>query len=75
MTGLASILTMYNLKKSKNLHVIVVGLITVVIIYYLKDFSLALGQIERVPLLLSIWSPIIILTLLTFVGVLQINEK
>ena len=75
MTGLASILTMYNLKKSKSLHVIVVGLVTVVIIYYLKDFSLALGQIERVPLILSIWSPIIILTLLTFVGVLQINEK
>ena len=67
MTGLASILTMYNLKKSKSLHVIVVGLVTVVIIYYLKDFSLAL--------ILSIWSPIIILTLLTFVGVLQINEK
>ena len=75
MTGLASILTMYNLKKSKSLHVIVVGLVTVVIIYYLKDFSLALGQIERVPLILSIWSPIIILTLFTFIGVLQINEK
>ena len=41
----------------------------------LKDFSLALGQIERVPLILSIWAPIIALSLVTFVGVIQINEK
>ncbi len=75
MTGLASILTMNNLTKKNNLQVSMIGLIIVVIVYYFKDFSLALGQIDKVPLILSIWSPIIALGLFTFIGVLQINEK
>lgn len=75
MTGLASILTMNNLTKKNNLQVSIIGLIIVVIVYYLKDFSLALGQIDKVPLILSIWSPIIALSLFTFIGVIQINEK
>ena len=52
-----------------------IGLILVIIVYYFKDFSLALGQIEKVPLILSIWAPIIALSLFTFIGVIQINEK
>ena len=32
-------------------------------------------QIEKVPLVLSIWAPILALSLFTFVGVIQINEK
>ena len=75
MTSVASILTMGSLKSTNNLKMIVVGLITVVLIFYLKDLSLALGQIERIPLILSVWAPIIALTLFTFIGVLQINEK
>ena len=75
MTGIASILAMNNLKKRNNLKMTVIGLILVVIVYYLKDFSLALGQIEKVPLIISIWAPIIALTLFTFIGLIQINEK
>lgn len=75
MTGIASILSMYNLSKNNNLKMTIIGLVIVVIVYYLKDFSLALGQIGKVPLILSIWSPIIALSLFTFIGVLQINEK
>jgi lipopolysaccharide export LptBFGC system permease protein LptF len=66
---------MNNLTKKNNLQVSMIGLIIVVIVYYFKDFSLALGQIDKVPLILSIWSPIIALGLFTFIGVLQINEK
>ena len=40
-----------------------IGLILVIVVYYLKDFSIALGQIEKVPLALSIWAPIIALSL------------
>ena len=50
-------------------------MILVIIIYYLKDFSLALGQIDRIPLILSIWAPVIALSFFTFIGVLQINEN
>ena len=41
----------------------------------LKDLSLALGQTDRIHLVLAIWAPIIALSLFTFIGVLQINEK
>jgi len=75
MTGLASILTMNTLKRSDNLKYIVVGLLLTVIIFYFKDLSLALGQTNRIPLILSVWAPVIALSFFTSIGVLQINEK
>ena len=75
MTGLASILTMNTLKKSDNIKFLIVGLITSVGIFYLKDLSLALGQTDKIPLTLAVWAPIIILSSLIFIGLLQINEK
>ena len=75
MTAIASILTMHTLKRSENFKFIVLGLIICVLVYYFKDLSLALGKIDRIPINLGIWSPIIALSLFTFVGILQINEK
>ena len=75
MTGLASILTMNALKRSNNFKFIIVGLILTVLIFYFKDLSVALGQTDRIPLILSIWAPVIALSLFIFIGVLQINEK
>ena len=75
MTALAAILTLNTLKKSDNFKFIVLGIIISVLIYYFKDLSLALGQTDRVPLVLAIWSPVIALSFFTFIGVLQINEK
>ena len=75
MTAIASILTMNTLKKSDNLKFIVLGLVISVLVYYFKDLSIALGQTDRIPLTLSIWAPVIALSLFTFIGVLQINEK
>ena len=75
MTAIASILTMHTLKKSENLKFLVVGLAVCVLVYYLKDLSLALGKTGRISMILSIWSPIIALGLFAFIGLLQINEK
>ena len=75
MTALSSILTMNTLKKSNNFTFIVVGLIAVVVVYYFKDLSLALGQTNRISLALSAWIPIITIGLFSSVGILQINEK
>ena len=44
MTSIASILTMHTLKRSENLKFLVVGLMVCVLVYYLKDLSLALGK-------------------------------
>ena len=75
MTGIASILIMHTLKSSENFKFIIVGLITCVLVYYLKDLSIALGKTGRLPIVLSIWSPVIALSFFTFIGILQINEK
>ncbi len=75
MTGIAAILTMNTLKKSDNLRFIVLGLVISVLVFYFKDLSLALGQTDRIPLILAVWAPIIALSLFTFIGILQINEK
>ena len=75
MTALASILTLHTMKNSENFKFIIIGLILCVIIYYLKDLSLALGKTDRIPLILSIWTPIIALSFFTLIGVIQINEK
>ena len=48
MTALASIFTMYNLKKSENFKLIALGLLTCVLTFYLKDLSLALAQTDRI---------------------------
>ena len=75
MTAIASILTMNTLKRSDNFKLILLGIFISVLVYYFKDLSLALGQTGRIPITLALWSPIIALSLFTFIGVLQINEK
>ena len=75
MTALASILTLHTMKNSDNFKFIIIGLIVTVIVYYLKDLSFALGKTDRIPLILSIWTPIIALSFFTLIGIIQINEK
>ena len=75
MVCLASIFTLNSSQKKQNIYYIILSIITCVIIFYFKNFSMALGTTERIPLELSVWSPIIILTLFCSVGIIQINEK
>ena len=75
MTALASILVLGKLTNSNNTRYIIVGLISCIVIYYLKDLSIALGKTNRIPLTLATWMPIIIIGLFSSVGILQINEK
>ena len=75
MTSLASIFTMNTLKKADNFKLILFGLVVCVLTFYFKDLSLALGQTERIPMTLAIWSPVIALSFFSFIGILQINEK
>ena len=75
MTALAVILTLNTIQKSDNLKFIIIGLFLTVLIFYFRDLSLALGQTDRIPLILSVWAPVIILSFFSLIGVLQINEK
>ena len=75
MTALASILIMNTLKRSNNFRYIIVGIIACVVIFYLKDLSLALGKTNRIPLTMASWIPIIVIGIFSSIGILQINEK
>ena len=75
MTSIAAILTMGTLRKSHNFKFIVIGLIVCVAVYYFKDLSLAFGKTDRISIELASWAPVIILSIFSSVGILQINEK
>ncbi len=75
MVVLASIFSISSLKKTQNIYLILISIITCVVIYYFKDLSIALGQTERIPLVLSVWMPVIAVSLFCSIGIIQINEK
>ncbi len=75
MVCLAGIFTLNSNEKRENVYYILLSIIICVIIFYFKNFSTALGSTERIPLILSVWAPIFILSLFCSVAVIQINEK
>ncbi len=75
MVVLSAIFTIGSLKNKQNFYTIVVSILISVMIYYFKDLSLALGQTEKISLSLSVWMPLIVISLLCSIGVIQINEK
>ena len=75
MVCLAGIFTLNSNDRRQNTYYILLSIIVCVIIFYFKNFSTALGTTEKIPLLVSVWSPVIILSLFCSVGVIQINEK
>ena len=67
---------MMNIKydKSKVFHLIF-GILLSVIIYYIHYFLGVLGKSEKIPIAVSIWMPIILLTIISSIGLIRINEK
>ena len=51
------------------------GLFFSVIIYYINNFANILGKVEKIPLSLSVFVPIIVLTLINIFMINKINEK
>jgi len=75
MTILSSII-MLNTKKSNNKFVkIIIGLFFSVVIYYINNFFNVMGSTEKIPLMVSIWTPIVFLSLVNLITLVNINEK
>jgi lipopolysaccharide export system permease protein len=75
MTILSSII-MLNIKRSNSkLIKIIIGLFFSVIIYYINNFFNVMGSTEKIPLMVSIWTPIIFLSLINLIMLININEK
>ena len=71
-----SAIIMFNIGYQKNSFFrITLGIFFSVIIYYVNYFLNILGTNEKVPLMLSIFMPLIILTIINFISIIKINEK
>ena len=71
-----SAIIMFNIGYQKNsFFKITFGILLSVIIYYVNYFLNVLGTNEKIPLILSIFMPLIILSIINFISIIKINEK
>ena len=75
MTIVASVI-MFNTKSFKSMTFkLSVGLFLSVIIYFINNFFYVLGNTEKISIILSVWIPLIILSIINFLMIYRINEK
>jgi lipopolysaccharide export system permease protein len=75
MTILSSIIMLNTKKTSSKVLKIIIGLFFSVVIYYINNFFNVMGSTEKLPLMVSIWTPIIFLSLINLIMLVNINEK
>jgi len=75
MTILSSIIMLNTKKSSSKVLKIIIGLFFSVAIYYINNFFNVMGSTEKLPLVVSVWTPIIFLSLVNFIMLVNINEK
>mgnify|MGYP001295032587 FL=1 len=75
MVCLASIL-MFNVRFNKSkIFNFILGILISVLIYYINFIFKLLTESEKIPLLVSVWAPQIILLLIACIGLVKVNEK
>src|SRR6056300_734025 len=67
MTILSSIIMLNTKKSGSKIIKIIIGLFFSVVIYYVSNLFSVMGSTEKIPLMVSIWTPIIILTLVNLI--------
>ena len=75
MTILSSIIMLNTKKSSSKVLKIIIGLFFSVVIYYINNFFNVMGSTEKLPLIVSIWTPIIFLSLVNLIMLVNVNEK
>ena len=71
-----SALIMFKIKRlDTTTFKISLGLFISVIIYYINNFFLVMGNTERIPLIFAIFTPLVILGLFNIFMIYKINEK
>ena len=75
MTILSSVI-MINIKNNKSIFFnIILGIFLSVMIYYLNFMFVSLGNTGKIPANISVFLPILFITILTTMGLVRINEK
>jgi lipopolysaccharide export system permease protein len=75
MTILSSVIMLNTKKSSSKVLKIIIGLFFSVAIYYINNFFNVMGSTEKLPLIVSIWTPVIFLSLINLTMLVNINEK
>ena len=75
ITLLSSIIMLNIRHQRPKFFTIILGILFSVIIYYINFLFGTLGKNEKIPLLIAVWSPQLILILISSVGLIRINEK
>ena len=52
-----------------------IAIIASVLIFFFNDFSAVLGKTEKLPIEISVWMPIAIIFIFSFVGIIHANQK
>ena len=75
MTILSSTIMM-NIKQNRTkIFHLIFGILISVIIYYLSFFFEELGKNEQVPVIVSIWVPLLMIGIVSMINLVRINEK
>ena len=75
LTIFASVL-MLNVPINKpKFFYLVMGIFASVLIFYINHFSSLLGENNKLPVTLSVWLPHVVVSILTGIGMVRINEK
>ena len=75
MTILSSVIMLNTKKNSSKVLKIIIGLFFSVIIYYMNNFFNVMGSTEKLPPMVSIWTPIVFLSVINLIMLVNINEK
>lgn len=76
--GMILLSTIFTIGINKEYNTIIYlffGLIAGFIMYFLNDLSIALGLSRKLPLIISVWAPIMIIIILSTINLISINEK
>ena len=75
LTVLSSII-MFNFKKDKSLFFhFILGILMSVIIYYINFMFSSLGNSGKIPISISIFLPILFISIFSVIGLIRVNEK
>ena len=67
---------MFNFQKDKSLlYNVIFGILMSVVIYYINFIFSSLGNNGKIPVNLSIFFPILLISIISMIGLVRINEK
>ena len=75
MTVLSAILMFNSKRNTSKIYHLLIGILSSVIIYYLSFVFSLMGENGKIPILLSIYLPFMILILIISIGIVRLNEK